>query len=569
MTIAGILTLATVMLTVLALTPPVGGYIHAAMEGHHNVLSPFLRPVERTIYRLAGIDPGEMQSWKAYTASLLVFTFVSIAALYLIQRLQGSLPLNPTGAGAVAPELAYNTAVSFSTTTDWQNYAGETGVSQLTQMMGLTVQNFLAAAGGLAAAAAVARGLGSRLHLLGNFWVDLTRATLYVLLPISFVGAVLLVAQGVPETLAGPQTVTTLQGASQTLILGPIASQDVIKTLGSNGGGYLNANGAHPYLNPTGLSDWLDLVLNLLIPFALTCTFGRYVKDARQGWVLFAVMASILVAASLGAMALEGAGNPRLPASVDQVAAGNMEGKEVRIGAEVGGLSAAQMAATTTGAPPVTYASLSPASGGIAMALMLTGEVAPGGVGSGITGILVYVILSVFLGGLMVGRTPEYLGKRVESYEMRMLVLAVLVPAIAVLGLVSLSVSVPAGQAGPANPPPHGFSEVLYAFASMNGNNGSAFASFTGDTVFYNVVGSFAMLAGRFGTLIPMLAIAGSMGPKRQVPRSLGTLPTGSAMFGAFLGGTIIIVGALSYLAALALGPIAEHLAMLAGHTTP
>jgi potassium-transporting ATPase potassium-binding subunit len=568
MTIAGILTLATVMLAVLALTPPLGGYIHAAMEGRPTVLSPFLGPIERGIYRVTRIDPQEMQSWRAYTASLLVFTFVSIAALYLIQRFQGVLPLNPTGAGPVAPELAFNTAVSFSTTTDWQNYAGETGVSQLTQMMGLTVQNFLAAAGGLAAAAAVARGLGSRRSLLGNFWVDLTRATLYVLLPISVVGAVLLVAQGVPETLSGPHTVTTLQGASQTLIVGPIASQDVIKILGSNGGGYLNANGAHPFLNPTGLSDWLDLVLNLLVPFALTYTFGRYVRDARQGWALFAVMAVILVAASLGSMALEGAGNPLLPASVDQ-AAGNMEGKEVRIGAEVGGMSAAQMAATTTGAPPVAYASLSPASGGVAMALMLTGEVAPGGVGSGITGILVYVILAVFLGGLMVGRTPEYLGKRVESHETRLLMLAVLVPAIAVLGLVALSVSVPPGQAGPANPPPRGFSEVLYAFASMNGNNGSAFASFSGNTVFYNVVGSFAMLAGRFGTLIPMLAIAGSMGPKRQVPRSLGTLPTGSALFAAFLGGTIIIVGALSYLAALALGPIAEHLAMLAGHTTP
>lgn len=568
MTIAGILTLTTVMVVVLALTPSIGAYIHAAMEGRPNALTPVLRPIERGIYGATRIDATEMQSWKAYAASLLVFTFVSIVALYFIQRFQGVLPLNPTGAGPVAPELAFNTAVSFSTTTDWQNYAGETGVSQLTQMMGLTVQDYVAAAGGLAAAAAVARGLGSRRTLLGNFWVDLTRATLYVLLPISVVGAVLLVAQGVPETLAGPSTVTTVQGASQTLIVGPIASQDVIKILGSNGGGFLNANGAHPFLNPTGLSDWLDLVLNLLIPFALTYTFGRYVKDARQGWALFGVMAVLLVGASLGSMALERGSNPLLPASVSQ-AAGNMEGKEVRIGAEVGGLSAAQMAATTTGAPPVTYASLSPATGGIAMALMLTGEVAPGGVGSGITGILVYVMLAVFLGGLMVGRTPEYLGKRVESYETRLLMLAVLVPAITVLGLVSLSVSIPAGQAGPANPPPHGFSEVLYAFASMNGNNGSAFASLSGNTVFYNVVGSFAMLAGRFGTLIPMLAIAGSMGTKRQVPRSLGTLPTGSAMFAAFLGGTIIIVGALSFLAALCLGPVAEHLAMLAGHPTP
>jgi K+-transporting ATPase ATPase A chain len=307
---------------------------------------------------------------------------------------------------------------------------------------------------------------------------------------------------------------------------------------------------------------------NLLIPFALTYTFGRYVKDARQGWALFAVMATILIAASLGSMALEAAGNPLLPTTVDQTA-GNMEGKEVRIGALVGGLSAAQMAATTTGAPPVTYASLSPATGGLAMALMLTGEVAPGGVGSGITGILVYVLLAVFMGGLMVGWTPEYLGKRVEAYEMRLLVLAILVPAVAVLGMVALSVSVPEGRAGPANGPPHGFSEVLYAFASMTGNNGSSFASFSGNTVFYNVVGSFAMLAGRFGSLVPILAIAGSMGPKRKVARSLGTLPTGSALFAGFLLGTIVIVGSLSYLAALALGPIAEALAMGAGQTTP
>lgn len=568
MSLSAILTLATVLLAVLALTPPVGRLIHDAMEGRPTPLTPIVGPVERAIFRVARIDPTAEQGWKAYAASFGAFTVASVVLLYLVQRLQGDLPLNPTGAGPVAPELAFNTAVSFATTTNWQNYAGETGVSHLTQMVGLTVQNFVAAAGGLAAAVAVARAFGSRRTQIGNFWVDLTRATLYVLLPISVVGAVLLVTQGVPQTLAGPQTVTTLQGAAQTIALGPVASQDVIKILGSNGGGFLNANGAHPFLNPTGLSDWMDLVLNLLVPFALTWTFGRYVRDARQGWMLFAVMATLLIAASLASMTLEGGGNPLLLAAVDQTA-GNMEGKEVRIGADVGGLSAAQMAATTTGAPPLTYASTIPATGGVAMFMMLTGEVAPGGVGSGLTGILVYVLLGVFVAGLMVGRTPEYLGKRIEAYEMKLLVLAILAPAFSVLGFLALSVSIPEGRAGPANMPPHGFSEVLYAFASMTGNNGSAFASFSGNTVYYNVIGSFAMLAGRFGSVIPMLALAGSMGMKRPIRRSLGTLPTGSATFACFLLGTIIVIGALSYFAALALGPIAEHLAMLAGPTQP
>jgi K+-transporting ATPase ATPase A chain len=560
MSLNGLLTLGTVMLAVLALTPVIGGYIHAVMEGRRTWLTPIFGPVERVIYRAAGIDPSEEQGWKAYAASLGLFTLASVILLYLIQRFQGVLPLDPTGAGAVEPGLAFNTAVSFATTTNWQNYAGETGVSHLTQMAGLTVQNFVAAGAGLAAAVALARALGSRRTQIGNFWVDLTRATLYVLVPMAVVGALLLVTQGVPQTLAGPQTVTTLEGVPQTLAIGPIASQDVIKILGSNGGGFLNANGAHPFLNPTGLSNWLDMVLNLVVPFSLTWTFGRYVRDSRQGWALFAAMAVILVVASLGSMALEGGGNPLVPSTVDQ-AAGNMEGKEVRFGAEVAGLSAAQMAATTTGAPPAMYASTMPATGGIAMGMMLIGEVAPGGVGSGLMGILVYALLAIFLAGLMVGRTPEYLGKRVESFEIRMVVLAALIPTAAVLGLLALSVSVPV-EPGPAYAPPHGFSEILYAFASMTGNNGSAFASFTGNTPYYNVIGSFAMLAGRFGALIPMLALAGSMGPKRQVARSLGTLPTGSGMFAALLVGTVVVIGALSYFAALALGPVAEQLAL-------
>jgi K+-transporting ATPase ATPase A chain len=568
MTIDGLLTLASVMAAVLLLTPLVGGLIYRAMEGRPTPLTPILGRAERLIYRFARINPKQEQTWRGYGISLVLFTFASIALLYLIQRFQGVLPLNPTGAGPVAPDLALNTAVSFSTTTDWQNYAGETGVSTFTQMAGLTVQNFVAAGSGLAAAIAVTRALGSRRTRIGNFWVDLTRATLYVLLPISVLAALFQVAQGVPQTFAGPQTFTTLQGAAQTVIVGPIATQDVIKILGSNGGGYLNANGAHPFLNPTGLSNWMDMLLNLLLPFALTWTFGRYVGDMRQGRALFAVMATILVAASLGSMAIEASGNPLLPPTIDQ-SAGNMEGKEVRFGAEVGGLSAAQMAATTTGAPPATYASAIPATGGIAMALMLTGEVAPGGVGSGLTGILVYVLLAVFMAGLMVGRTPEYLGKKVESYEMKMIMLAILLPTIAVLGLLALSVSVPAGLAGPANGPPHGFSEVLYAFASMTGNNGSSMASFSGDTLFYNVIGSFAMLAGRFGHLIPILALAGTMGAKRKVPRSLGTLPTGGITFSGLLIGTIVIVGALSYFAALALGPVAEQLALGAGNGFP
>ena len=561
MSLSGLLTLASVMLAVFLLTPLLGGLIHAALEGRRTLLTPIVGPVERVIYRLAGVDPSREQGWKAYSVSFITFTFASIAILYVLQRLQGALPLNPTGAANVAPDLAFNTAVSFSTTTDWQNYAGETGASHLVQMAGLTVQNFVAAAGGLAAAIALARALSSRRTRIGNFWVDLTRGTLYVLLPISLIAAFFQVWQGVPQTLSGSQLLTTLQGTGQTVSIGPIASQDVIKILGSNGGGFLNANGAHPFLNPTGLSNWIDLVLNLLVPFALTYTFGRYVRDARQGWALFAVMATILFATSLTAMAVEGGGNPVLPASVGQ-AAGNMEGKEVRFGAEVGGLSAIQMAATTTGAPPATYASTIPVTGGLAMAVMLTGEVAPGGVGSGLMGVLVYALLAVFIAGLMVGRTPEYLGKRVESYEIRMVVLAVLVPAISILGLLALSVSLAAGRAGPATAPPHGFSEVLYAFASMTGNNGSAYASFSGNTVYYNVVGSFAMLAGRFGAVIPMLAVAGSMAPKRLRPHSLGTLPTSGLTFSGLLLGSIVVVGALSFFSALALGPIAEQLRM-------
>jgi K+-transporting ATPase ATPase A chain len=568
MSVSALLTLVTVLVAVVLITPSLGSYIYAAMEGRPTRLTPILGPVERAVYRVARIDPSVEQGWKAYAASLGVFTLVSVVFIYLLQRFQGFLPLDPTGAGAVAPDLAFNTAVSFATTTNWQNYAGETGVSHLTQMAGLTVQNFVAAGGGLAAAVAVARALGSRQSEIGNFWTDLTRATIYVLLPISVVGALCLVALGVPQTLAGSGTAATLEGASQTIAMGPIASQDVIKILGSNGGGFLNANGAHPFLNPNGLTNWIDLFLNLLLPISLTWTFGRYVRSQRQGWVLFAVMATILIAASLPSIAVEGAGNRLVPVSVDQ-AAGNMEGKEVRFGAAVSGLSAAQMAATTTGAPPAMYASVMPATGGVAMAVMLTGEVAPGGVGSGLTGILVYAFLAVFVGGLMVGRTPEYLGKKVESFELKMLVLALVIPTASVLGLLALSVSVPEGQAGPANPPPHGFSEVLYAFASMTGNNGSAFGSFSGNTVYYNLIGSAAMLAGRFGGLLPMLALAGSMGPKRQVARSLGTLRTDSVMFGSLVTGAVIIVGALSYFAALALGPIAEHLALESGQTFP
>jgi len=481
-------------------------------------------------------------------------------------RLQDVLPLNPNGASAQSPDLAFNTSVSFETNTNWQNYSGETGVSYLTQTTLLAVRNFTSAATGLAVAIALVRGLTRRTsQTLGNFWVDLTRGVLYVLLPICVIGAIFLVWQGVPQTLDGPATATTLQGSQQTIARGMVASQEIIKELGNNGGGFFNANSSHPFENPTPLTNFIEMVAMFAIPFALTYVFGRYAKDQRQGWVIFGAMASVFIVGAVIAMHAEAGGNPLFPAGVDQ-ALGNMEGKEMKFGAGIGALFAAITTSTSTGAINAWHDSFQPIGGLIPLFNIELGEITPGGIGAGLYGMLVIgAILAVFIAGLMVGRTPEYLGKKVESFEMKMAMLVVLVLGGSILGFTAIATVTPEGLAGPLNPGPHGFSEILYAFSSQTGNNGSAFAGLSGNTPFYNITGALAMLLGRYGMIIPILALAGSMAAKRRVAPSLGTFPTTGPMFGVLLIGVIIIVGALTFFPALALGPIVEQLLQNAG----
>jgi potassium-transporting ATPase potassium-binding subunit len=563
-----IVSLVVILGIVALLTPFLGRYIATVLEGGRHPLARVLGPVERGVYRLAGVDPAREQAWRGYTIALLVFSLLSILALYALQRAQASLPLNPTGAGAVPGDLALNTAVSFVANTNWQNYGGESTMAHLTQAAGLAVQNFVSAAVGLAVAIALVRGLTRRTSpTIGNFWTDITRATLYVLLPIAFVAALVLAWQGVPQTFGGPATVTGLEHP-QVIYLGPIASQEAIKELGTNGGGIVNANSAHPFENPTALTNLLEQLLILVIPFSLTATFGVLAGDRRQGWAVFAAMAVVLAVAATGAIVAEAQGNPLFPAGVDQ-ALGNMEGKELRFGASAGGLFAAITTGTSTGAVNSMHDSFTPLGGLVPLFLMLLGEITPGGVGAGLYGMLVFALLTVFLAGLMVGRTPEYLGKKVETFEMKMSMLVVLVLSAGILGFTALAVATPAGQAGPLNAGPHGFSEILYAFASQTGNNGSAFAGLTGNSPFYNVAGALAMLIGRFAMIIPILAIAGSLAAKRRVAVSAGTFPTTGAMFVILLVGVVIIVGALNFLPAMALGPIAEHLLQQAGVVFP
>lgn len=564
-TVPDLVLVITLAAAILVATPLVGGYMASVLEGRPTLLSPVLAPVERAAYRLAGIDPTREQGWSRYAVSVVLFSVASMLLLYLLQRLQGALPLNPTAAAAVSPELAFNTAVSFVTNTNWQNYAGETTMAHLTQMAGLTVQNFASAAVGIAVAIALVRGLVRRESAtIGNFWADLLRATLYILLPIALVAAVALVAGGVIQTLSGPQSVETITGGQQTIALGPIASQEAIKELGTNGGGPFNANSAHPFENPTTLTNWLEQFLILLIPFGLTATFGVLAGDRRQGWVLFATMAIILVGFGTVAVFAEARANPLFPAGIDQ-SLGNLEGKEMRFGAGATAIWGTITTGTSTGAVNGMHASFTPLGGLVPLTLILLGEIVPGGVGSGLYGLLVFAILAVFLAGLMVGRTPEYLGKKIERFEMKMSMLFILVAAGSVLVMTALGVSWAEGRAGPATAGPHGFSEILYAFASQTGNNGSAFGSLTGDTPFYNVAGGLAMLLGRFGMIIPVLAIAGSMASKRRVAPSLGTFPTTGPIFVGLLIGVVLIVGALTWFPALALGPIAEELAQGAG----
>ena len=562
-----LLTVVTLALAVVAVTPFLGRYIHRVMEGERTILSPVICPIERTVYRVCGIDEASEQSWKGYAVSVLVMALVAIVAGYAVLRLQDILPFNQGGIPAMTPDLAFNTSVSFETNTNWQNYAGETGATYLTQATVLAVRNFTSAATGLAVAIALIRGLTRRsTKTLGNYWVDLTRGVLYLLLPLSIAGALVLVWQGVPQTWDPTHTVTTLQGAQQDIALGPIASQEWIKELGNNGGGFFNANSAHPFENPTPLTNWLEMFAILAVPFALTSTFGRYAGNRRQGWTLFGAMALILVVGAVVAMHAEFVGNPLFPASVDQSALGSMEGKETRFGAAVGGLFMAITTGTSTGAINSWHDSAQPIAGLVPLFNMELGEVTPGGIGAGIYGMLVIgAILAVFIAGQMVGRTPEYLGKKVEAFEIKMAMLTALVLGASILGFTALASAVPDGLAGPLNRGPHGFSEILYAFSSQTGNNGSAFAGLTGNTPFYNVSGGLAMLIGRYGMIVPVLAIAGSMAAKRRVAPSLGTFPTTGVLWTVLLIGVVIIVGALTFFPALSLGPIAEQLIQNAG----
>jgi K+-transporting ATPase ATPase A chain len=560
------LTLLAVCAAVLVITPILGSYIFSVMEGERVFLSPVIRPIERTVYRLCGIDETAELGWKSYTVAVLVMAAVAIVAGYIVFRIQDILPFNPTHAAPMSPDLSFNTSVSFETNTNWQNYSGETGASYLTQAAVLAVRNFTSAATGLAVAIALMRGLTRRsAKTLGNYWVDLTRGVLYILLPVSIVGALILVWQGVPQTWNPTGVVTTLQGAVQNISLGPIASQEWIKEMGNNGGGFLNANSAHPFENPTGLTNLIEMIAILGCAFALTYTFGRYAGNQRQGWTIFGAMAAILLVGAVIAMHNEAAGNPLFPAGVDQ-ALGNLEGKEVRFGAGVSGLFAAVTTGTSTGAINSWHDSFQPLAGLVPLFNIELGEITPGGIGAGIYGMLVIgAILAVFIAGLMVGRTPEFLGKKVESFEIKMAMLVALVLGASILGFTALATVWPEGLAGPLNKGPHGFSEILYAFSSQTGNNGSAFAGLTGNTPFYNVTGGLAMLVGRYGMIVPILALAGSMVEKRRVAPSLGTFPTTGVLWSVLLIGVVIIVGALTFFPALSLGPIVEQLLQNAG----
>jgi K+-transporting ATPase ATPase A chain len=567
------------LLVLLVSVKPLGAYMARVYEGEPIVLERALGWLERLIYRLAGVphdaERREMR-WTSYAAAMLVFNGAGILVVYGLQRLQGVLPLNPQGFSATTPDLAWNTAVSFATNTDWQSYGGETTMSYLTQMTGLAVQNFVCAASGAAVMIALVRGIARKsTSTLGNFWIDLTRSTLYILLPLAVVFAVLFVSQGVVQTLAGYPSVGLLQATkdadgnaltTQVLAVGPAASQIAIKMLGTNGGGFFNANSAHPFENPTPFANFLNIYGLLLIPAALTYTFGKMVKDTRQGWAILGAMFTVFLPL-LALCVWQEQGGTALLASmhVDQVASamqsgGNMEGKEVRFGISGTGLFAAATTGVSCGAVNAMHDSFTPLGGLVPLWLIQLGEVIFGGVGAGMYGILMFAIVAVFIAGLMVGRTPEYLGKKVEAKEMKMASLAILFPAATILILTAIAVVTEAGKKGVFNPGPHGFSEVLYAFSSAANNNGSAFGGLSANTPFYNTLLGVAMFLGRYFVKIPVLALAGALVQKKIVPAGAGTLPTHTPLFVAMLVGTIVIVGALTFIPSLALGPIVEHL---------
>ena len=601
MTSASVALLAVFLVAVLLCVKPVGLYINNVMEGHPIWPLRVGARVEGMIYRLCGIDPTTEMGWKTYALALIVFNLLGAIAVYAFQRLQLWLPLNPQQFSNVSADSSFNTAVSFITNTNWQGYSGESTMSYLTQMAGLAVQNFLSAATGIVVAIALIRGLARHsVKTIGNFWVDITRSTLYILLPLSTLLAIVLVSQGVVQNFSGYKDVTTIEaleyqqpkvdsagnplkdasGApvlenektqTQTLPMGPMASQEAIKEIGTNGGGFLNANSAHPFENPTPLSNFLEMLAMVLIPTALTYTFGRMVGDTRQGWAVLVAMAVLFVPLASMAIHSEQDGNPLIAKlGVDQSTSpdqpgGNMEGKESRFGVAASGLFGTISTGTSTGAVNSTHDSFTPLGGLVPLFNMQLGEVVPGGVGTGLYSILIFAIIGVFIAGLMIGRTPEYIGKKIEAFEMKMSSIAILVMPLIVLVGTAAAVSLTAGQAGVANPGAHGFSEILYAFTSAGNNNGSAFAGLSANTVFYNTALGLVMWLGRFWPIVAVLAIAGSLAAKKRVPVTAGTMPTYGPTFVILLIGTILLVGALTFVPALALGPIVEHLTLWGG----
>ena len=564
MTIIGWVQILLYCAIIVAITPVLGAYMTRVFNGERTFLTPILRPVELVLYRAAGVDEKREQGWLAYTVGMLLFHVGGFFILYALMRFQASLPFNPAEQSAVAPDLAFNTAVSFITNTNWQNYGGEGTLSYLTQMLGLTHQNYLSAATGIVLAVALIRGFARHsVQTIGNFWVDVTRCTLYVLMPICVLAALFLVWQGMPQTLGPYVEATTLEGAKQTIAVGPVASQIAIKMLGTNGGGFFNANAAHPFENPTALSNFLQIILIFAIGASLTNVFGRMVGNQRQGWAILAVMGVLFIAGVTLAYWAEAHGNDIVNAM--GLTGGNMEGKETRFGIVASALFAVITTAASCGAVNAMHDSFTALGGMVPLINIQLGEVIVGGVGAGMYGMLLFVILAIFVAGLMVGRTPEYVGKKIEAKEVKMAMLAILILPLMILGWTAVAAVNPQAVSQLANAGPHGFSEILYLYTSSTGNNGSAFAGITANTLFFNITGAIAMFVGRFIMIVPAMAIAGSLAAKKSVPPSLGTFPTTGTLFVGLVVGVILIVGGLTFFPALALGPIVEQFAMTAG----
>jgi K+-transporting ATPase ATPase A chain len=564
MTLNGWLQIAVFSVVIVALVKPLGGYMTRVFAGDSTFLSPVLRPVERLFYALSGVDEKREQSWVGYAVAMLMFSLAGFLSLYALMRFQALLPFNPAGQSTVEQGLAFNTSMSFTTNTNWQSYVPETTMSYLVQMAGLTVHNFVSAATGIVLAVALVRGFARRsASSIGNFWVDLTRCTLYILLPVSMVVGLFFVWQGMPQNLSAYAEATTLEGAKQVIAQGPVASQEVIKMFGTNGGGFFNTNSAHPFENPNAITNFVQMVLIFSLGAGLTNMFGRMVGDQRQGWAVFAVMGLLFLGGVATAYWAEAAGNPAIAKL--GVAGGNMEGKETRFGIANSALFATVTTDASCGAVNAMHDSFTPLGGLVPLFNIQLGEIIFGGVGSGLYGMLLFAIVSVFVAGLMVGRTPEYLGKKIEAKEVKMAMLAVLILPLSILGFTAIATVTEAGLAGPANAGPHGFAEILYAYTSGTGNNGSAFAGISANTLFYNTTLGLAMFIGRFLMIVPMLAIAGSLAAKKIVPASAGTFPTDGPVFVGLVIGVILIVGGLTFFPALALGPLVEQLSMNAG----